>query len=79
MVSPKVTSTTTKVATFRTWLLAEAAEDLRRLKERGPPGTGSACSLNEAADLRHIKIESTVCYLGVDVEDALTLAERAEV
>ena len=28
--------------------------------------------------LGHIKIESTVRYLGVDVEDALTLAERTE-
>ena len=29
--------------------------------------------------LGHAKIESTVCYLGVDVEDALELAERTEV
>ena len=29
--------------------------------------------------LRHSKIESTVRYLGVDVEDALTLAERMDV
>ena len=29
--------------------------------------------------LRHTKIESTVRYLGVDVEDALTLAEGTEV
>jgi len=28
--------------------------------------------------LRHTKIESTVRYLGVDVEDALTLAEHTE-
>jgi hypothetical protein len=27
----------------------------------------------------HMKIESTVRYLGVDVEDALALAERTEV
>jgi site-specific recombinase XerC len=29
--------------------------------------------------LGHAKIDSTVCYLGVDVEDALKLAERTEV
>jgi site-specific recombinase XerC len=29
--------------------------------------------------LGHTKIESTVRYLGVDVEDALSLAERMEV
>ena len=29
--------------------------------------------------LGHTKIENTVCYLGVDVEDALDLAEHAEV
>jgi hypothetical protein len=29
--------------------------------------------------LGHSKIESTVRYLGVDVEDALSLAERTEV
>jgi site-specific recombinase XerC len=29
--------------------------------------------------LGHTKIESTVRYLGVDVEDALALAERTEV
>jgi hypothetical protein len=28
--------------------------------------------------LGHMKIESTVRYLGVDVEDALTLAEHTE-
>ena len=29
--------------------------------------------------LGHSKIESTVRYLGVDVDDALTLAERTEI
>lgn len=29
--------------------------------------------------LGHTKVESTVRYLGVDVEDALTLAEHTEV
>jgi site-specific recombinase XerD len=29
--------------------------------------------------LGHTKIESTVRYLGVDVEDALTLSERTEI
>jgi LysR family glycine cleavage system transcriptional activator len=32
IVCPKVTSTIPKIATFRNWLLAEAAEDARRLK-----------------------------------------------
>ena len=32
IVCPKVTSKITKIATFRTWLLEEAAEDARRLK-----------------------------------------------
>jgi LysR family glycine cleavage system transcriptional activator len=42
IVSPKVTSTTAKVARFRTWLLAEAAEDIRRLGERRPSGADSS-------------------------------------
>ncbi len=29
--------------------------------------------------LEHTKIENTVRYLGVDIEDALTLAERTEI
>ena len=29
--------------------------------------------------LRHTKLENTVRYLGVDVEDALMLAERTEI
>lgn len=29
--------------------------------------------------LGHTKIESTVRYLGVDIEDALTMAERTEI
>ncbi len=32
IVSPKVTSSLPKIATFRNWLLAEAAEDARRLR-----------------------------------------------
>jgi LysR family transcriptional regulator, glycine cleavage system transcriptional activator len=32
IVCPKVTSKTPKIATFRNWLLAEAAEDARRLE-----------------------------------------------
>ena len=32
IVCPKATSRTPKIATFRGWLLAEAAEDARRLK-----------------------------------------------
>jgi DNA-binding transcriptional LysR family regulator len=33
IVCPKATSSVPKIATFRKWLLAEAAEDARRLKE----------------------------------------------
>jgi hypothetical protein len=33
IVSPKATSTKPKVATFRDWLLAEAADDARRLRK----------------------------------------------
>jgi LysR family transcriptional regulator, glycine cleavage system transcriptional activator len=32
IVCPKATAATPKIATFRSWLLAEAAEDARRLK-----------------------------------------------
>jgi len=32
IVCPKATSSMPKIATFRKWLLAEAAEDARRLK-----------------------------------------------
>jgi LysR family transcriptional regulator, glycine cleavage system transcriptional activator len=32
MVCPKATSSVPKIATFRKWLLAEAAEDARRLR-----------------------------------------------
>ena len=32
IVCPKVTSSVPKIATFRNWLLAEAADDTRRLK-----------------------------------------------
>jgi LysR family glycine cleavage system transcriptional activator len=33
IVCPKATSTKPKVATFRDWLLAEAADDARRLRK----------------------------------------------
>jgi LysR family glycine cleavage system transcriptional activator len=36
IVCPKATSSVPKIATFRKWLLAEAAEDARRLKELSP-------------------------------------------
>jgi LysR family glycine cleavage system transcriptional activator len=36
IVCPKVTSSVPKIATFRTWLLAEAAQDARRLKALAP-------------------------------------------
>ena len=35
IVSPKVTATLPKIVTFRDWLLAEASNDLRRLKSLG--------------------------------------------
>ena len=35
IVCPKATSNVPKIATFRDWLLAEAAQDLRQLKKRG--------------------------------------------
>ncbi len=35
IVCPQVTSKLPKIATFRDWLLAEAAEDVRRLKGLG--------------------------------------------
>jgi len=37
IVCPKATSAVPKIATFRKWLLAEAAEDARRLKELSLP------------------------------------------
>jgi LysR family glycine cleavage system transcriptional activator len=36
VVCPKATSALPKIATFRDWLLAEAADDLRRLKQLPP-------------------------------------------
>jgi LysR family transcriptional regulator, glycine cleavage system transcriptional activator len=33
IICPKATSTKAKVATFRDWLLAEAADDARRLRK----------------------------------------------
>ena len=35
IVCPKATSNVPKIVTFRNWLLAEAAQDLRQLKQRG--------------------------------------------
>jgi LysR family transcriptional regulator, glycine cleavage system transcriptional activator len=35
IVCPKVTSNLPKIVTFRDWLLAEAAQDLSHLKQRG--------------------------------------------
>jgi LysR family glycine cleavage system transcriptional activator len=36
IVCPKAAASVPKIATFRKWLLAEAAEDARRLKELPP-------------------------------------------
>ena len=36
IVCPKATSALPKIVTFRDWLLAEAADDLRRLKTLAP-------------------------------------------
>src|SRR6185437_12189942 len=37
VVCPKATSNLPKIVTFRDWLLAEASQDLRRLKKTGLP------------------------------------------
>jgi LysR family glycine cleavage system transcriptional activator len=43
IVCPKATAALPKIATFRDWLLAEAASDLRRLKSLSPqPGARQA-------------------------------------
>ncbi|WP_274533705.1 hypothetical protein [Mesorhizobium sp. Root695] len=36
IVCPKATSMLPKITTFRDWLLAEAADDVRRLKTLAP-------------------------------------------
>ncbi len=41
IVCPKATSALPKIATFREWLLSEAAEDLRRLKASKPRRSGN--------------------------------------
>jgi hypothetical protein len=55
-------------------------------QERRPWNEGRLLGAKRAGNLRavqillgHAKIESSVRYLGVDVEDALELAERTEV
>jgi len=37
IVCPKATANLPKIVTFRDWLLAEASQDLRRLKRLGEP------------------------------------------
>jgi LysR family glycine cleavage system transcriptional activator len=37
IVCPKATASLPKIVTFRDWLLAEAAKDMRRLKTIGSP------------------------------------------
>jgi LysR family transcriptional regulator, glycine cleavage system transcriptional activator len=37
IVCPKATASLPKIATFREWLLTEAATDLRQLKKLTPP------------------------------------------
>jgi LysR family glycine cleavage system transcriptional activator len=41
IVCPKVTSSLPKIGLFRVWLLAEAADDLRRLKALRPAAAAS--------------------------------------
>jgi LysR family transcriptional regulator, glycine cleavage system transcriptional activator len=41
IVCPKATMTLPKIVTFRDWLLAEAAEDLRQLKKVSWPAKPS--------------------------------------
>jgi LysR family transcriptional regulator, glycine cleavage system transcriptional activator len=40
VVCPRATSHTPKIATFRNWLVTEAAEDARRLKARARSDQG---------------------------------------
>jgi len=47
IVCPKATAVLPKIATFRDWLLAEAAEDLRRLKTGISPSKGRRATREE--------------------------------
>ena len=51
----------------------------RKLDENDRRIIAAYFGVSEVMLLGHTKIESTVRYLGVDVEDALTLAEGAEI
>jgi hypothetical protein len=46
---------------------------------RKAAGPESANSVHRVILLGHTKIENTVRYLGVDIEDALALAESTEI
>jgi LysR family transcriptional regulator, glycine cleavage system transcriptional activator len=60
IVSPKVTSSIPKVAMFRKWLLAEAAEDAHRLKTLASWNmSGSTAAGRHAAELKPSKTQST--------------------
>lgn len=39
--------------------------------------TGNLCAVQLL--LGHTKVDSTVCYLGVELEDALSIAERIDI
>jgi hypothetical protein len=52
---------------------------LRRIRKANKGSAAQVCCLAVNATLGHTKIENTVRYLGVDVEDALEPAEATEV
>jgi LysR family transcriptional regulator, glycine cleavage system transcriptional activator len=49
IVCPKATTNLPKIGTFREWLLAEAAEDARRLREIAPVASRRPAPLDDAA------------------------------
>jgi LysR family glycine cleavage system transcriptional activator len=48
IVCPKSAAELPKIATFRTWLLKEAADDARRLAELDPPARARAGAKKKA-------------------------------
>jgi integrase len=59
-------------------LLAYGTHSLRRTKASMIyRRTGNLCAIQLLLD--HSKIESTVHYLGIDVDDALLIAEQVEI
>ncbi len=56
-------------------IMARTVSGARRLRGLSPDGNIRACQLL----LGHTKLESTVRYLGVDVDDALNMSEQTEI